>query len=659
MLHKGSMHKLRSMAWVSLVLCPVFLLVGFDKSVQPYLYPVDVFRSITGTFGELRSNHFHSGIDIRIGGRIGTPIKAARSGYVYRINVSPSGFGKALYLRHPDGQYSVYAHLDAFARKTERLIHLRQVENRQAEVQLFLRPEEIPVKKGEVIGYGGNSGSSRGPHLHFEIRDPQERIVNPMAYFQEELTDNIAPIIQEVMLIPLSPTSHVQGLYGPFRQSPRRRGQRYFLPEVVQVSGPVGLAYRAFDLLNGARFRCGINYVRLSLDDKPIYKFSLDRFAFSETRFLNHHIDYPIYKSEGKRFEKAFIDQGNRFSAYQRSGPKGVIDLQDREVHTLKLEVEDYHGNKSYLQVRIQQERPGPIDPTQLTFSEQPHIHSEVYRNVLSLQVDCPSRDMLDGLSVTNVFGTDIILKPSYSRGDMLQFLYPLDSLLFPTAVVDHTDSLRHSFSFEHLIAAGKASTYTGEKLQLRFPAGAVYQDTYLEIFTSPPLPYTRSGVYHIGRETVALHKYITLSLPLPDGPTSRYTYIAQRDDEGEWSYQGNRVDTGDRMQARVREFGTYALMEDRDPPQVYPRSFRNQQVMGSSPASLRLTLKDEGAGINSKSIQAFLDGQWVPFYYDYKNDQIEYRLPQALSSGPHTLRVNANDEVGNLVSKDFQFEIR
>ena len=653
----GTRSKLKSISWAFLVLGPLFLFLGFDQSTQPYIYPVDVFRSITGTFGEPRSNHFHSGMDIRIGGRIGTPIKAARSGYVYRINVSPSGFGKALYLRHPDGQYSVYAHLDGFAPKTERLVHRRQVENQQSEVQLFLRPEEIPVKKGEVIGYGGNSGSSRGPHLHFEIRDPQERIINPMAYFQEDLSDNIAPIIQEVMLTPLSPSSHIQGLYGPYRQSPRRRGLMYYLPEVVEVSGPVGLSYRAFDLLSGARFHCGINYVSLSLDEEPIYRLSLDRFAFSETRFLNHHIDYPIYKKEGKRFEKAFIDQGNRFSSYQRSGPQGVIELDDREVHMLKLELEDYHGNKSVLQLRIQQKIPNRIDPTQLTFSDQPHIHSEVYRNVLSLQVDCPSRDMLDGLTVTNVFGTDIILKPSYAKGDMLQFIYPLDSLLFPSAVVDHTDSLRCGFSFEHLIPAGKASTYMGEKLQLRFPAGAVYQDTYLEIFTSASLPHTSSEVFHIGEETVALHKYITLSLPLPDGPASRYAYIAYKDDEGEWSYQGNRTDKGDRIQARVREFGTYALKEDREAPQVYPRSFRNRQVMKRSPNSLRLTVKDEGSGINSKSIQVYLDEKWVPFYYDYKNDLIEYRLPKALPAGTHTLRVKANDEVGNLVSKDFQFE--
>ena len=241
--HMGSPKILKFNIFISLLGFSLIVFLAFDQASQPYIYPVDIFRSITGTFGEPRSNHFHSGMDIRIGGRIGTPIKASRDGYVYRINVSPFGFGKALYLRHPDGQYSVYAHLDGFAAKTERLVHRRQVEGKQAEIQLFLRPEEIPVKKGEIIAYGGNSGSSRGPHLHFEIRDPQERILNPMTYFQDDLADNIAPLIQEVMLVPLDPSAHIQGLYAPYRQLPRRQSNVYYLPNVIKVSGPVGLAY--------------------------------------------------------------------------------------------------------------------------------------------------------------------------------------------------------------------------------------------------------------------------------------------------------------------------------------------------------------------------------------------------------------------------------
>ena len=642
-----------------LILLAILSFWGFDKASQPYSYPVDIFRSLTGTFGEPRSNHFHSGLDIRIGGRIGTPIKASREGYVYRINVSPYGFGKALYLRHPDGQYSVYAHLDRFAPEIEQLVNRRQKANRQAEVQLFLRPEEIPIQREEVIAYGGNSGSSQGPHLHFEIRDPQERIINPMAYFQEELSDNIAPIIREVMLTPLSPSAHVESRYGVFRKVPNRKGNTYYLPKVIKVKGPVGLSYQAIDLLNGARFRCGINYVRLLLDGKLIYRFSLDRFAFSETRYLNHHIDYPIYIKEGKRFEKAFVDEGNRFSAYRKTAENGVINLTDEGIHLLRLELEDYHGNTSIFEANIQQFTPPEIQAEQLTFSDKPHISSEVLRNVLTFTVDCPSREMVEGLTVTNIFGTDILLKPSFVHGDALQFLYPLDSLLFPAAVVDHTDSLRQSFYFQHLIASHKNTSYQGEGIQIRFPAKAVYQDSYLEVNASPPLRHTIGKVFHVGNPHTALHKYITLSLTPPPGTHTEKVFVAFRDDEGEWTFQGNQKGKNGMISARVREFGTYALMQDTLSPRIYPLSFRNKQTLVGSPQEITLKLEDDLSGILSKSLNANLDGEWVPFYYDYKNDLITYRPIDPIGKGMHTLEISAKDELNNSIIRQFEFQIR
>ena len=640
------------------LLLSILLLWGFDKASQPYSYPVDVFRSLTGTFGEPRSNHFHSGIDIRIGGRIGTPIKASREGYVYRINVSPYGFGKALYLRHPDGQYSVYAHLDRFTPEIERFVNQRQKSSRQAEVQLFLRPEEIPVQREEIIAYGGNSGSSRGPHLHFEIRDPQERIINPMAYFQEELSDNIAPIIREVMFTPLSPSAHVESRFSSFRKVPKRKGNAYYLPEVIKVQGPVGLSYRAFDLLNGARFHCGINYVRLLLDEKLIYRFSLDRFAFSETRYLNHHIDHPIYKKEGNRFEKAFIDEGNQFSAYRRTPESGVINLTDDGIHLLRLELEDYHGNTRIFEANLQRFSPPKIQPDQITFSPTPHISSEILRNVLTFTVDCPSEEMLEGLTVTNIYGADILLKPSYVQGDALQYLYPLDSLLLPVAVVDHTDSLRQSFYFQHTISAHKNTTYQGEGIQIRFPAKAVYQDSYLEVNSSPPLRHTLGKVYHIGNPETPLHKYINLSLISPSGTDTDKIFIAFRDDDGEWTFQGNQKGKNGMITARVREFGTYALMRDTLPPRILPLSFRNKQVISKSPKEIRLKIEDDLSGILSKSIHASLNGEWVPFYYDYKNDLITYRPLIPLGKGVHTLEISAKDELNNTTIRQFEFQI-
>ena len=637
----------------------VFL--GFNPQAHSvYIYPVDIFRSLTGTFGEPRSNHFHSGIDIRIGGRIGTPVKAARDGYVYRINVSPFGFGKALYLRHPDGQYSVYAHLNDFIPVISDYVYRQQISTRQSEVQLFLRPQDIPVKQGQVIAYGGNSGSSQGPHLHFEIRDPQERIVNPMAYFQEELPDNIAPILREVMINPLSPESHVNGWYGPYRKIPIRRGITYIVPGIIGVSGPVGIAYEAIDLLNGARFRCGINYVRLYLDGRQVYRMTLDRFAFSETRYLNQHIDYGLYQKERKRFEKAFVDEGNRFSAYHKVGTQGVIDLKDDNVHQVRLELEDYHGNETHLELQLQRRRPNPISRSNMDLSHRPHIHAEVFRKVLAITADCPSPDMLmNGLTIVNQYGTEVVLQPTHSRGDAVQFLYPLDSLALPVALVDPTDSLRMTFNFQHQVSAINPSTFEGEELSLRFPSGAVYQDLYLEIYSQEsPLPY-QSRLYHIGDPAISLHRYSTLSMEVPSGIPYEKAFIGLRDEDGEWSYQGNRKLENRWVSARIRNFGTYAVLADTLPPRVYPVSFRSGRSLSSSPNELRLKLEDDLSGIASKTISASLDGTWLPLYFDYKYDLIRIDLKSSLSSGNHELRVSAEDEVGNGIRRTFEVVVQ
>ena len=220
-------------------------------------------------------------------------------------------------------------------------------------------------------------------------------------------------------------------------------------------------------------------------------------------------------------------------------------------------------------------------------------------------------------------------------------------------------DSLRRSFSFEHLVSADKGTSYKNEHLQLNFPPGAVYQDTYLEISSSPALDQTLGRVYHIGEAETPLHKYISLSFRLPEGASAQYAFIAHRDEEGEWSYQGNRLDKSGYIGARIRDFGTFAVLEDQEPPEISPRSFRNLQALPKSPTNIRLALKDELSGVASKSIHATLDGNWVPFYFDYKNEQIIYKLPTPLASGSHELEVSAKDGVGNLARNTFHFDIR
>ncbi|MEM7037282.1 MAG: M23 family metallopeptidase, partial [Bacteroidota bacterium] len=183
-----------------------------DPDSQLYRFPMKGSDFLlSGTFGELRSNHFHSGIDVKTGGEIGRHLFAVRDGYIYRIKVSPYGFGKAIYLRHPDGQFSVYGHMSGFNEEIEEFVYQKQYASKKYEQEIYLPENQMPVRKGDFIGYSGNSGSSLGPHLHFEIRDPDERITNPLKHYMSMIRDKRKPIIQTIGFESLEAGSRVNG----------------------------------------------------------------------------------------------------------------------------------------------------------------------------------------------------------------------------------------------------------------------------------------------------------------------------------------------------------------------------------------------------------------------------------------------------------------
>jgi len=639
---------------LGLLLSITCLFLSFDNPLaNGYIYPVDSFRSLTGTFGETRSNHFHSGLDIRIGGRVGTPIRATADGYVSRINASPFGFGKAIYLRHTDGQYSVYAHLSGYRPDIAQKIYQAQVRNKQFAQEVFLKPNEIPVSQGEVIGYGGNSGSSSGPHLHFEIRDPQQRVINPMQYFKDELSDNLSPVVQEIAFEPLNDLSRVNNQFEIYRTKLIRRGNTFSLPQTIYLTGEVGLSYRALDFLDASRFRCGINFVKLYLDNKLIYEMTLNRFSFGETRYLNRHIDYELYKKEGIRFEKAFIDEGNRFSAYNRKLGRGIIALKDDQLHQLRLELEDFHGNSSIVNATVQRQPDQPVDTTGIDFTDQPVITYEVKRNVLAFRVECPAPAMMERLTVINELGLEVDLEPVYATQDALHYLYPLDSLLTPFALVDHQNIVRYRFDFKHLVSPGKSSHYKDQGVELRFPENATYQNVYLSVKTEPRTVETFGPVFYIGDPTTPLHTFCTFSFDMPPTSLQNQLYVAYKDEEDGWTFVGNSLQEG-KITARVRELGAYTIMLDSIAPQIRPYNFRNRSRIGSQ-QTLILKIIDEQSGIQHTSIVGTLNGEWILFEYDYKNDAILHYLTDKLPTGTHELYISVKDEVGNLSEASYQ----
>lgn len=325
---------------------------------DPLLYdadfrsPVDIPIYLSGTFGELRTNHFHSGIDIKTRGKEGLPIYAIAEGYVSRIKVSAFGFGKAIYINHPSGHTSVYAHLQSFNDKIDSAITAEQYARQSFEVNKYYGPNAIKIEKGEQIGLSGNSGGSTGPHLHFEIRDAKtQEPLNPLA-FGIDINDGVPPSMQYLYVYPKEKGKKFNAeRLKTYRSSSGNYTLRDDTLKVDQERLGFGLA--AYDQMNGSNNHNGVYELTLQVNGKQVYNFSMDRFAFSETRYIQAHSDYSAKKRQRKNVYRAHLLPGNKLNFYNSVINSGYLNLQPDSVYDIELYACDFNSNTSSLRFTV------------------------------------------------------------------------------------------------------------------------------------------------------------------------------------------------------------------------------------------------------------------------------------------------------------------
>ncbi|MCZ4224561.1 M23 family metallopeptidase [Pedobacter rhodius] len=328
----------------------------FSANKYPLTYfrqPLDITPpALAGSFGEIRGNHFHSGVDFRTNQREGYPVYAVADGYISRLRVQNSGFGQALYINHPNGFTSVYGHLQRFAPKIAAIVKSLEYEKKSFEIDEFPNENLIPVRKGEVIAWSGNRGSSGGPHLHFEIRDSKtEETINPQ-FFGIDIPDNIPPVIYSLYAYRLNgkvfnestpkQAIAISGANGNYKAS-----------APVSLTGEVGFGVVTTDRHNGLSGTNGVYSIQLELDGKMVYTAALERFAFADSKAINAHIDYPTYLNTKRSIQKSFVEPGNPLSIYSNLVNSGRINFNDGEIHQLRYIITDSKGNASTLSFSV------------------------------------------------------------------------------------------------------------------------------------------------------------------------------------------------------------------------------------------------------------------------------------------------------------------
>ena len=499
-----------------------------------FRYPLDLPPSTAGSFGELRPNHFHSGLDFKTNGTVGFPVHAAADGYVSRIRVQFGGFGNALYITHPNGYTTVYGHLQRFAPEIEKLLKEKQYQLQSFEADLDVPALQVKVCQGDIVAWSGNAGASEGPHLHFEIRDTQTReTINPQL-FGLTIKDKVPPGLSTICIYNLGNE--------PFSEKTSRRlfgirggAGHYSLikPQVINVSGPTGFGITANDMNSTSFNHNGIYSIELKVDDQTVYTFAVERFAFDQTHAINAYIDYPLFLTSHRFIQKCFILPGSKITVYPQSTDRGIINFTDNNTHLVTYIVKDIAGNTAMVSVKVKSTPPKLQQPTAKPAATFFHYDKQNEFGTDKVKVIIPTGNLYDDLDFSYAILPE--KKGAYSEVHRIHnrmtpindtfelWIKPDNSIghLADKAVIVNTDGICEGGDIENGYVKAKVRTFG---------------DYYIKVDTVPPT------IRPINiREGANLSKIKRLSLKIGDNLSGIKSYAGKIDDKWvlmEWDYK-------------------------------------------------------------------------------------------------------------------------
>ena len=388
-----------------LIWSSMLLIISFTQglsqaqSIDFYCPPLQTDLLLSGTFGEIRSNHFHSGIDFKTG-KNGVPVFSIGDGYIVRIKISTVGFGKVLYINHPEGYTSVYAHLHSFNDDLERFVDSIQRSKNDYEMEVFPDSNLFRVKREDFIGLSGNTGGSEGPHLHFEMRDTKsENIINPQ-FTNWNIIDSIKPVLSKVNFYSFQP-NYWDKLPQELSFDATDRDSLIVLHSKSEL---IGLGISAYDKQIAAS-TLGIFAANLCVDDTSVFSYNYSTFSFSETSFVNAHIDFSEKIAKKIETERLFILPNDTCSIYKNQVENG-IKMIPNQVYRIEIEISDFAGNTSSHQFSIVNR---PLDETTVELDSMIDCTKEFNFALSNISISIPQNGLYQDTKQLFTFEKNIL----------------------------------------------------------------------------------------------------------------------------------------------------------------------------------------------------------------------------------------------------------
>jgi hypothetical protein len=593
---------------------------------EKFLFPLKPGQpgSLAGTMGELRNTHFHTGIDIRTNNEIGWPVLASKSGYISRAAVTPGGFGNVLYVTHPDGTTTLYGHLDKFGGAVGKHILNTRYSQKKSDIDINFSSIQFPVKQGDTIGFAGNTGSSGGPHLHFDIRRSNQAL-DPLSFEFTEIRDVTPPIVQKIALKTLDIDSRINDRFGRIEFYTTRVGKNFSLPAPILASGNIGIELLGYDRVDNARYKCGINYIEVFVDSVKVFSQKIEELNLSESRGIYAFIDYKTLRNQGNRFYKLYVDDGNNLNFYNGSPGTGQIKVNPDKISNILIVMKDIYGNTSQATLRLKPST--PIKQVTLLESAKVPVAYDIQENTLAITTKACGDKSLAWFS-----GTAREIEATYFSKGKSVYLFDLRKTI-PDSINVCGQSLVPNI--KAVIPAGTQYKYYSVPMDVQFPRNALFDTLYFNAVHR--LTPDSAEIFTIGNPFVPLNRNISITLrPILNYSTAKNVAIYRLVGRN-YSYEGGKWNNGT-FNFTTREFGHFTILTDTIPPTIRFIYANNQAV--------RFKIDDRLSGI--ESFEATINGKWLLMNYDAKNDVImsERKSKDEILKGDLVLTVT--DRAGN-----------